>query len=430
MSQASTFEVPGSASGEEVTGRYIVTFRDEGVTAGLAALRKTSGVARLASAADFSGSAIDVAQLDKAGGAVFPTLGVAVVTLDEEGAAAVASSAGAEAAILGIEPERMFYALEDGLSKEYLDGYRDAVNHLHAKATGAAAGAEAEALARFADDARSTWGLKATRGAQSASTGNGIRVAILDTGFDLRHPDFRGRPVSSKSFIAGQTVQDGHGHGTHCVGTSCGLRDQSGRRYGMAPEASIHVGKVLSNGGSGATAGILAGMEWAVVNKCQVISMSLGNAVTTPSPAYENVARRALVAGTLIVAAAGNHRTSVPNPPGTVGQPANSPSVMAVAALDGLLRLAPFSCTSGPASGANVDIAAPGVAVYSSTKMPARYATWDGTSMATPHVAGAAALWAQASGARGWRLWQLLVGRALRLRLPAADVGAGLVLAP
>lgn len=161
-----------------------------------------------------------------------------------------------------------------------------------------------------------------------------------------------------------------------------------------------------------------------MVNRCQVISMSLGNTLATSSPAYENAGRRALQNGSLIVAAAGNHR------PGTVGQPANSPSILAVAAVDNRLRLASFSCGSGAAPGAKVDIAAPGVSVYSSVPMPGRYASFNGTSMATPHVAGIAALWSQASKTRGFQLWQQLISRTRPLSLPMADVGSGLVQAP
>ncbi len=99
---------------------------------------------------------------------------------------------------------------------------------------------------------------------------------MLDTGFDVGHPDFAGRRVVTQSFVPGEQAQDGHGHGTHCIGTDCGPR-QPGQlpRYGIAYEAEIYAGKVLSNAGSGTDAGILAGIQWAIANGCQVISMSL-----------------------------------------------------------------------------------------------------------------------------------------------------------
>ncbi|MDF2780635.1 MAG: peptidase and in kexin sedolisin, partial [Geminicoccaceae bacterium] len=105
----------------------------------------------------------------------------------------------------------------------------------------------------------------------------GIRLAVLDTGMDLQHPDFATRAVQSQSFVTGQAVQDGHGHGTHCIGTACGpAAPQRLPRYGVATNAEVFAGKVLSNQGSGADRGILAGIQWAMVNRCAVVSMSLG----------------------------------------------------------------------------------------------------------------------------------------------------------
>ena len=416
MSDQPTFPLPPADDTQETTGRYIVTFADDALTEGMALLTKSAGVSKLPNAQDFEHSALDLRQMAEAGGAVFPNLGIAVVSLDEEAVNNLMSARGDDAAILDIEPERIFYALDnEGFSKSYLRGYRDAVDHLYGLATGAELEEEVEAVVTYVDDAVSTWGLKATGVMNSQATGRGIRVAVLDTGMDLRHPDFRG-------------------HGTHCIGTACGFKDVNGRRYGIARESAIFVGKVLSNSGSGATSGILAGMEWAVANQCAVISMSLGNRDKSPSTAYEAAGRRALAKSCLIVAAAGNHRqmgNSDNSHPGTVGQPANSASIMAVAAVNSQLAIASFSCKSGTSVGANVDIAAPGVQVYSSVPMPRRYdGTFSGTSMATPHVAGIAALFAQAYRARGAQLWQLLTSRARRLPLLASDVGAGLVQAP
>ncbi len=430
MSQQATFSAASASEPEQTTGRYLITFREDDVAKGLGAIEKRAAVAGLPSAADFADSAIDMEQVAKAGGAVFPTLGIALVTLDPDALNSLmaAQAEDGDGAILDIEPERMFYAIgESGsLSGDYLEGYRDAVDNLYQKAMAVAAEERLGAMATFADDALSTWGLKATRAIHSSRTGSAMKVAVLDTGMDLQHPDFRGRRIVTKSFVSGEAVQDGHGHGTHCIGTACGYKDAGGRRYGIAWKAAIYAGKVLSNAGSGSSAGIIAGMEWAINSGCQVISMSLGNTTSTPSTAYETVGRRALQKKCLIVAAAGNHRST-----GTVGQPANSPSIMAVGAVDNGLRLASFSCGSGPASGANVDLVAPGVAVYSSTKLPTRYASWNGTSMATPHVAGVAALWAQMSAAnRGAALWQVLTSRAVRLPLSTSDVGSGLVQSP
>jgi subtilisin len=428
MSEQPSFPIPATAQADETTGRYIITFRDDAVTEGLALLSDRAGIRGLANAADFPDSALDFSQIEAAGGAVFPTLGVAVVSLDEGAVSSIMTSAAEDSAILAIEPERIFYAIEEGLSADYLRGYRDAVDNLYAKATTTTvAGIGSQQC--FADDIGSTWGLKATKVVNSRFTGSGMKVAVLDTGLDLLHPDFVGRSIVSQSFVPGEAVQDGLSHGTHCIGTACGFKDLNGRRYGTAYKSTIYVGKVLSNAGSGNSGWILAGIEWAIVNGCQVISMSLGNTSPTPSTAYETVGRRALQNGCLIVAAAGNHRLSVP--PGTVGQPANSPSIMSVAAVDNCLQVADFSATSGGSPGAKVDIAAPGVKVYSSVPTDkGRYAAYNGTSMATPHVAGIAALYAESTGKRGAQLWQLLTSHAMALPLPSARVGSGLVQAP
>lgn len=432
MSERASYQCPvGDSPESEGTGRYVITFAEDRVSEGLAALRKGAGISKLPSAADFSESAIDVAQIAAAGGAVFPKLGVAVVSLDEESCQSASLLLGEDSALLDIEPERMFYALGNGGSQQdYLRGYRDGISDLIARLSGEASGDAGEAAVAFVDDAASTWGLKATKTMSSRWTGRGTKVAVLDTGFDLLHPDFRGRSIVSRSFVANETVQDGNGHGTHCVGTACGGKDRDGRRYGVASDSIIYVGKVLGNNGRGRTSEILAGMEWAVENRCQVISMSLGNMTTSPSTAYTTIGQRALANGCLIVAAAGNHRQSVPNPPGLVGQPANSPFILAVGSLTNQLQLSSFSCRSGLVQGSNVDIAAPGSNVYSSFPMSQRYAVLSGTSMATPHVAGIAALYAQAFRATGAQLWQLLTSRAQRLQIDSRDAGAGLVQAP
>src|SRR4029079_2993701 len=123
-----------------------------------------------------------------------------------------------------------------------------------------------------------TWGLNACKVPPSARSGAGIKVAVLDTGMDLGHPDFAGRPVSSATFV-GQPVQDLHSHGTHCIGTSCGTKAPAGStpRYGIGFRALIFAGKVLSNSGSSVGGSVLAGMNWAIANRCAVISMSLGS---------------------------------------------------------------------------------------------------------------------------------------------------------
>ena len=161
----------------------------------------------------------------------------------------------------------------------------------------------------FADTTSSTWGLQATRGS-SRYTGRGIRVAVLDTGIDLEHPDFTNGEIISRAFIPGVTIDDPNGHGTHCAGILRGPKDPAARpRYGVASDADLYVAKVLDGHANGSDGDILAGIDWAIRNGCAVVSMSLGTAVLAGTPyseVYEQIARRALAAGTVLLAAAGN----------------------------------------------------------------------------------------------------------------------------
>jgi subtilisin family serine protease len=401
-------------------------------------LTRVAGIREVVSAADYAEGAIDPEQVKDAEALYFPALGVAVVAGDDDRAQALMGAVATESSnILAIEPEYVYHALtEPGMIPlEYLRGYRDAVNHLYDQLTGKApAEGEVEALAGFQDNSQFTWGLQATRTNTSRFTRQGIRVAVLDTGLDLQHPDFHGRRITSQSFISGQAAQDGQGHGSHCTGTACGPQRPATavRRYGIAFAADIFVGKVLSNSGSSVGGSVLAGMNWAVTNRCQVISMSLGANVDQVSQAFEQAGRRALQAGCLIVAAAGNNADRAAGNFGFVGQPANSPSIMAVAALDSQLRIANFSARSSTVTGqgGKVDIAAPGVAVFSSWPRPQLHNTISGTSMATPHVSGIAALYCQSTGQTGHALWTLLVQHARQIAGDVRDIGSGLVQAP
>ncbi|HEV2774808.1 MAG TPA: S8 family serine peptidase [Solirubrobacteraceae bacterium] len=410
------------------TGRYLVLLDEDAAEPGIAALTAATGAVRVTASDDVSEPAANEALY-------FPELGVAVLDANPQamGEFEIASTPG----VLTVEPERMNEVLRttDEIpavhTTEYLLGYREAVMNL----TAPAADLDDQAATLAAADERvSAWGLQAVNAIGSRYTGKGTRVAVLDTGLDLKHPDYVRRTIVTQSFVPGEGVQDANGHGTHCIGTSMGPKTvASGPRYGLAYEAEIYAGKVLSNAGSGSDAQILGGIEWAIRNKCAVVSMSLG-ARTRPgqsfSAVFEAAAARAQRLGTLIVAAAGNDSRR-PGSTTPVSHPANCPSIMAVAAVDSSLRVAGFSNRGINPSGGQVDIAGPGVNVYSSVPMPGRYARFNGTSMATPHVAGVAALLAQAyPAARGLALWHLLTSRARRLPAPSADVGAGLVQAP
>ena len=161
-----------------------------------------------------------------------------------------------------------------------------------------------------------------------------------------------------------------------------------------------------------------------------MISMSLGANVAQVHPPYTVVGRRALDKGSLIIAAAGNNADRVNKKFGVVGPPANSPYIMAVGALTQQLNTAFFSARTLDINGGQVDVAGPGYQVYSSWPMPNRYHTISGTSMATPHAAGVAALVAQKTGYRGRELWAEIIQESHRLLEASVDVGSGLIIAP
>ncbi len=398
------------------TGRFIVTYKEH---AGEEAVRSLSARGmRVADARDFSGQAVTLESVGDAEALVFPEIGAAVVSggaMRARGLSAQAEIA-SDSPIEAVEPEYFVFALPDQNSV-YLRGFVRAAEAIAQDLRGE----PAESELGIEEEVRvlgATWGLVRCRVPQSLRSGLGIKVAVLDTGVDLGHPDFAGRTIISQSFV-GEPVQDLHSHGTHCIGTAAGPKAPAGTtpRYGIAYRAQILAGKVLTNSGSGTTANVLAGMNWAIANRCPVISMSLGSQAPVQA-AYTAAGASALSKGCLIIAASGNSAAAT-------GSPANSPTIMSVASLDPTLAASSFS------NFGKVEIAAPGRDVFSSVPRPTRYGTKSGTSMATPHVAGCAALWAESSPAlRGMTLWQKLQATARPLSLPATRVGAGLVQAP
>ena len=335
------------------------------------------------------------------------------------------------------EPERYVYEIG---KYDYLKGYSDGINSLlenYSIRQGEPDMPE-QALGKFrkkfTDDSNSSWGIKATRVIDSRYTGKGIRIAVLDTGLFKEHIDLKGRKIITRKFVSSGSAGDADGHGSHCTGVACGFTDEAGMRYGVAYHSNIFCGKVLNDQGEGTDSGILAGIEWAMKNKCRIISMSLGAAAEvdeTYSKTYENVAKRAMKLGSLIVAAAGNE-SSRPVYVAPVGHPANCPSIMAVGAVDNKLRIAGFSCGGvSTINGGQIDIVAPGVSVYSMINQQHQHDKWDGTSMATPFVSGIAGLYfEQNPGASPLDVWTLLTQNAKRLKLSSADAGSGLVQAP
>jgi subtilisin len=224
--------------------------------------------------------------------------------------------------------------------------------------------------------------------------GEGIKVAVLDTGI-ASHPDL---VISGGvSFVPGVvSYNDGHSHGTHCAGI-IGARNNLFGVVGVAPRSSLYAVKVLSDSGSGNTSWILAGMAWARQNGMHVVSMSLGGK-SCPLVAYTNAVAQLNAAGVTVVCASGNSFDDIPTPANPdfkcVNSPANSPGTLAVGAVNANSGIAVFSSrgTGCCAPGANpVSLVAPGVSI-NSTVLANGYGLKSGTSMACPHVAGAAAL--------------------------------------
>ncbi|ART76010.1 peptidase S8 [Sutcliffiella horikoshii] len=213
-------------------------------------------------------------------------------------------------------------------------------------------------------------------------TGSGVKVAVLDTGIDASHEDLN--VVGGASFVSEEpdALTDGNGHGTHVAGTIAAVNNNTGV-LGVAFDVDLYAVKVLSAGGSGTLAGIAQGIEWAINNDMDVINMSLGG--STGSSTLKQASDNAYNSGIVVVAAAGNSGSffGLIN---TIGYPARYDSVIAVGAVDSNNNRASFSSV-----GSQLEVMAPGVSI-NSTLPGNQYGELNGTSMASPHVAGAAAL--------------------------------------
>ncbi|ROQ76912.1 subtilisin family serine protease [Streptomyces sp. CEV 2-1] len=243
---------------------------------------------------------------------------------------------------------------------------------------------------------RSTKQIRADLAWAAGYDGKGTKVAVLDTGADAEHPDLKGRITGSENFTDSDTTDDRQGHGTHTLSTVGGSGAASdGKKKGVAPGADLLVGKVLNDSGSGDSSWIIAGMQWAVDQKADVVSMSLGS--PTPTDCTDPMSLAAEEFGkskdTLFVIAAGNAGPTL----NTVSSPGCAPSVLTVGAVDRDDSTAQFS-SRGPAIVSHTlkpEIAAPGVAISAAAaggRGVYAYRSMSGTSMATPHVAGAAAI--------------------------------------
>lgn len=211
------------------------------------------------------------------------------------------------------------------------------------------------------------------------SQGESIRAAVLDTGADLDHPDLAGAIVAHRDFSHSRRgSQDVQGHGTHVTGTIAARKNQQGV-VGVAPLCDILVAKVLGDDGSGASSSVAQGVDWALSEDADIISMSLGS--SQPSPVILRALERAVKAGKFVICAAGNDGRM-----NSVNYPARWNFAVAVGAVDKNGNIAKFS-----SRGEEVDICAPGQDVLS-TFPGGRYARLSGTSMATPFVTGVVAL--------------------------------------
>ena len=213
-----------------------------------------------------------------------------------------------------------------------------------------------------------------------ANAGNGVKVAILDTGIDLDHPDLQSNIKGGINTINPlKSADDDNGHGSHVAGIIAGVDNTVGV-LGVAPQACLYAVKVLNRQGSGFVSDIIEGIQWSVGNGMQVINMSLGTPYDVQS--FHDALIIAYNSGIVLVAAVGNSGPT----DNTVLYPAKYTEVIAVSATDSSDAIANWS-----SRGAEVELAAPGVSI-SSTYKGGGYTTLSGTSMASPHVAGTAAL--------------------------------------
>jgi subtilisin len=392
-------------SGPTATGRHLLVLRNGNASVLDSFLHRAAGL-RAARASEFDSAPAGL-RIRSGEAVVYETLRAALLDADPDQVRSLRRHSLGEAMLL--EPERRVRA--------------------------SALGCDPVALSTLADTAFATWGVQAVGVAASRHTGRGVRVAILDTGIDVSHPDFAGRRIECRSFIAGGVAgADASGHGTFCAGIAAGPEQpRDAPRYGVACNADLYIVKVLEDDAQGTDGNVLAGIDWAVRNQCAVVSLSIGTPVHVGDsyPAvYEQAAAEALAAGTVLIAPAGN-TSERPDNVAPVDQPANCPSVISVGAVDHQFVVAPFSNGGVNAHGGEIDVVAPGVAIVSAAPGPSLYQVGSGTSTAAPFVAGVAALLAEADPlARGGELRKRLL-RAVR-SLPGAvrDVGAGLVQAP
>ncbi len=217
--------------------------------------------------------------------------------------------------------------------------------------------------------------------------GTGITVAVLDTGVDTDHPDLKDRIAGGRNFTTDDQsnpdiYEDYNGHGTHVAGTIAAIDDGKGV-VGVAPEVSLLIIKVLDKNGSGQYKWIIDGINYAVEQKVDIISMSLGGPEDVPE--LHEAIKHAIKNNVLVVCAAGNDGDG-DEETDELGYPGCYNEVICVGAIDLERNSSPFTNSNN-----EIDLVAPGEKILS-TYLNGKYATLSGTSMATPHVSGAMAL--------------------------------------
>jgi thermitase len=363
---ALTVTVPSNAATEpqQVSGQIIVKFRDGGAALGL------------------------LRQNGLGDGAGIGSTGAHLIKVPAGKESQLIESLNRNPAVEYAEPDQLVTTAVDAPDPDYFPRqyalHNEGQSFTNTNDTVTVAGGKADADV----DAVEAW---------EVTTGKDIKVAVLDTGVATDNDDIAANVALHANFSTAATGEDNYGHGTHVAGIIAATRDTEGVS-GVCPDCSILDGKVLNDAGSGSTSSIVNGINWAVENGAKVINMSLGQRVS--SRALEAAVNNAWNKGVVIVAAAGNAGTQAPIYPGAY------PNVIAVAATDNNDAKASFSTY-----GKWVDVAAPGVNVYSTfPKHPFEigrqngremgYDIASGTSMASPVVAGVAALaWSLDPGA-------------------------------
>jgi len=270
------------------------------------------------------------------------------------------------------------------------------------------------------------WGIArvSAPNAWNYSFGNGVKVAVIDTGIDRDHPDLKNNLVGCERFIACSNwdwwygrcnCEDDNGHGTHVAGIIAAENNSFGV-VGVAPQAKIYALKVLDSSGSGYLSDIIEALDWAITNDMAVVNMSLGT--TSDVASLHDAVKRVNAAGIVQVAAAGNSGPGT----NTVNYPARYPEVIAVAATDSSDNVPSWS-SRGP----EIDLAAPGVNI-NSTYLSGKYKVLSGTSMSAPHVTGVVALRLFLKpGESPAQIETILENNTDSLSLDPTLVGAGLV---